>query len=298
MKFSNIFVYRLLDWNRGYTAEELNQRMKKFILQQCSGFDTITKGWVPPNDKANDCLSYQDNGYILFCIGVQKKLLPSQVIKQELKKRADKYYQEEGRKLGRKQTKELKELITEELLPRAFTIQRNNYGWISLKNNLVVVEASSQTVADDFINLLSKSFDSFSCSFIKPVITPKNAMKEWMVSGSSKHRLSIDDYCELRGTGDKSCIRFENQIFVGSEIAAYLESDMEISRLALTWNDRLSFVLTSNFQLKKISILDIARTEIDDAEDDEFASNFSLITAEYTSAILELLEALEGEAEL
>lgn len=298
MKFSNIFVYRLLDWDSGYSAEQLNQRMKKFILQQCSGFDTITKGWVHPNDKESDCLSYQDNGYILFCLGVQKKLLPSQVVKQELKTRSDKYYLEVGRKLGRKQTKELKELITEELLPRAFTVQRNNYGWISLKNKLVVVEASSQTVADDFINLLGKSFESFSCTFMRTAITPKNAMKEWVLSGSLKHRFSIDDYCELRGAGDKSCIRFENQTFEGSEIATYLKSGMEISKLALTWNDRLSFVLSSNFQLKKITILDVTRSDNETEEHDEFASNFSLITAEYTSAILELVEALGGESKL
>ena len=71
-----------------------------------------------------------------------------------------------------------------------------------------------------------------------------------------------------------------------------------MTRLAMTWNDRISFVLNDNLQLKRISFLDILKEQADaqaENEDERFELDFTLMTGEIARLLDDLLEALGGE---
>jgi recombination associated protein RdgC len=71
------------------------------------------------------------------------------------------------------------------------------------------------------------------------------------------------------------------------------------TRLALTWEDRVSFVLTEALQLKKIAFLETVfegnASSPGDTKDDNFDADVAIATGELRKLIPDLLEALGGE---
>ena len=99
---------------------------------------------------------------MLLMLGTEKKLLPASVINQVTKARAAEIEEQQGFKPGRKQMKELKEQVTDELLPRAFSIRRDTRVWIDPVNGWLVVDSSSPAKADEILKLLLEG-GRFAC---------------------------------------------------------------------------------------------------------------------------------------
>ena len=68
------------------------------------------------------------------------------------------------------------------------------------------------------------------------------------------------------------------------------------TKLALTWDDRVSFMLTEGLQIKKVSFLDTV-FEGTKADDGGFDTDVAIATGELVKLIPDLIEALGGEAE-
>ena len=79
---------------------------------------------------------------MLLTFRAEKKLLPASVVTQVTKARALELEEQQGFKPGRKQMRELKEQVTDELLPRAFSIRRDTRVWIDTKNGWLVIDAA------------------------------------------------------------------------------------------------------------------------------------------------------------
>lgn len=67
------------------------------------------------------------------------------------------------------------------------------------------------------------------------------------------------------------------------------------TRLALTWTDRVSFVLTEAMQIKKIAFLDVAVEGNTCGFEDAFDADIAIMTGEMSKLIPDLVEALGGE---
>ena len=76
-----------------------------------------------------------------------------------------------------------------------------------------------------------------------------------------------------------------------------------VVRLGLTWNDKISFVLTEHLQVKRLAFLDILKREDGNNEDSEvneeekFEIDFALMTGELSLLLADLVKALGGEKE-
>jgi len=60
--------------------------------------------------------------------------LPTTIINRFAKERVADIEAQQGYKVGRKELKDIKQAVTDELLPRAFTLQRITYAWLDLVN--------------------------------------------------------------------------------------------------------------------------------------------------------------------
>jgi len=66
------------------------------------------------------------------------------------------------------------------------------------------------------------------------------------------------------------------------------------TKLAMTWDDRVSFVLTEGLQLKKVAFLDTV-FEGQGQDDGGFDADVAIATGELSKLIPDLIEALGGE---
>ena len=81
------------------------------------------------------------------------------------------------------------------------------------------------------------------------------------------------------------------------EVAQHIAAGKVPTQLALTWNDRISFVLTETAQIKKLKLLDLVLDGVQAGgkDDDGFDTDAAILTGELTAMLPELLEALGGE---
>ena len=85
-------------------------------------------------------------------------------------------------------------------------------------------------------------------------------------------------------------------ISVAREVVdASIAAGKHVTRLALTWKDRVSFVLTDQMLIKRVNFLEVLRNEggeEDQDPDEKFDIDFALMTGELAKCIADLAEAL------
>jgi recombination associated protein RdgC len=236
---------------------------------------------------------------MLLVFRAEKKLLPASVVTQVTKARALELEEQQGFKPGRKQMRELKEQVTDELLPRAFSIRRDTRVWIDCKNGWLVIDAASQTVADEVRGLLVKSIDQLPLGTVRVTQSPVAAMTDWLLSGEGPAGFTLDQDTELRSpTEGNATVRYVGHTLDAEDMRRHIEAGKQCMRLAMTWNDRVSFVLTPSLTIKRIAPLDVLKEASDPTaqnDDERFDSDVTLMTAELDRMLNDLLDALGGE---
>ena len=142
MWFKNLQIYRIpAPW--AISAEQLETFLAPQAFAKCSSLELQSQGWLSPRE--NGMLVHTVNRQMMLLLGTEKKLLPATVVNQVTKARAAEIEEQQCFPPGRKQIKDLKEQITDELLPRAFSIQRNTWVWIDPVNGWLIIDAASST---------------------------------------------------------------------------------------------------------------------------------------------------------
>lgn len=292
--FKNAIIYRLpAPW--AMTTTQLEQLLTPQAFTPCSGQQTLSQGWLSPRN--NGMLVHTVNRQMLIKLGTEKKLLPSSVINDVTKARVAEIEQQQGFAPGRKQLRELKEDITDELLPRAFPVHSATWAWIDTVNGWLVVDASNSGRAEDVLKLLIKAIDKFPVESLRTEQSPVAAMTNWLLSDEVPTGFTVDQDTELRSTGEgKATVRYIRHTLEVDDTRRHIEAGKQCTRLAMTWDSKISFVLTEGLTLKRIAALDVLKQEADDKNDDErFDSEFALMAGELNRLFLALVDALGGQ---
>lgn len=293
MWFKNLQLYRLSRFD--LTPAAVGAALAEHALPASGGsMDMQRFGWLPPKGEGGSFV-HQYGQQMMIALGIEKKLLPSSVINQFAKARAVEIEEQQGYKPGRKQMKQIKEAMTDELLPRAFALQRSTRAWIDPEGGWLVVDAASTAKADEVVEMLLKHVDGIAFAPLKTQMSAMTVMTGWLLGGKPPPGFTLDDDYELRGVGEgKSSVRYTKHTPDSAEIRKHVESGKSVTRLALTWHDRISFVLDENLQIKRVVPLDVL-TEQSDADDDAFDADFALMTGELVKLFQDLVAALGGE---
>ena len=297
MWFKNLQLFRVPE-NWGLTAEDLAAQLEHHSFQPAGGFALESRGWIPP--RGDDQLVYALSRQWLIALGVEQKLLPASVIRQTVKERAAELESKVGRKLGRKELRDLKEDTIGELLPRAFSRYRATFAWIDPVAGWLVIDAASPKKLEEIVEVLRRSLDEFPVAPLKTQVSPVTSMTEWLVSGDGPHGFTVDQDCELRSQQDeKSTVRYARHPLDTQEIRNHIAQSMQPSRLALTWQDRISFVLTDKLEVKRVVFLDVVKSEVgadQESEEEQLDADFALMTGQLGKFLPDLVAALGGEA--
>jgi recombination associated protein RdgC len=299
MWFRNLQLYRLpAPWN--IDADSLEQQLSRRRFQPCGSQEQESRGWTSPC--GDDRLVHRVGNHWLISLGFEQRLLPASVVRQEADERAELIAADQGYKPGRKQMKELREQVLQEFLPRAFTRRRKVFAWIDPVNGWLGIDAPSQTRAEDMLGVLRDSLDALPLALLRTERTPTSAMADWLASGEAPSGFSIDLDCELRSiTESKAVVRYVNHVLDGNEIRAHLSAGKMPTRLALTFDDRISLVLTEKLEIKRLDFLDVVKEKVDESGSEDaqatFDASFALMSGELVRLLPGLLEALGGELE-
>lgn len=296
MWFKNLQIYKLSNgWDLAPGA--LEEELAKHPLRPCRGIQSQTKGWVSPRE--NGALVHDYEKHILIALGTEQKILPASVINDEAKERAAKLEQKQGFKPGRKQMREIKEAVAAELLPRAFAKRRTTRAWISPSHKWIAVDAATPARAEEVIETLRTALGELPVEPLATNQSPGAAMTQWLTTGEAPGKLALDQDCELIGAdATKSTVRYVRHVLNGKDLRHHISGGKSASKLGLSWNSRISFVLHEQHQIKKVNFLDVEKNREDakaEDKDEQFDADFALMTGEYSKLITELIKCLGGE---
>jgi recombination associated protein RdgC len=296
MWFKNLQIYRLpAPW--AFTPEQLEAALAPHSFVPASSNELLRQGWDTP--RPNGGLVHVVNKQMLILLGAEKKLLPNTVINQVAKARAAELEEAQGFAPGKKAMKELKERVADELLPRAFSIRSNVWTWIDPVNGWLVVDAASPAKADEVIKLLLKAVDKLPLESLRVQRSPVGVMTEWLQADDAPAGFTVDMDTELRATGEsKAAVRYVRHTLEADEVRRHIAAGKQCTRLAMTWDSKISFVLTESLAIKGIKPLDVISEKESSTKNDEerFDGDFMLMTGELAKLMADVVEALGGEA--
>ena len=297
--FKNALVYRIAADSRPEMAS-LEERLQAAAFAPCGASQPESVGWVPPRGVKHGLLLESVGGQWVLQLCTETKPVPSQAVKTELEARLDKIEAETGRRPKGKIAKELKEQIVHELLPRAFAKRSRTPVWISPADGWVVVGATATKKADAVVTRLVELLGgSFKLVPLQTQQSPARAMADWLVAQEAPAGFTIDRECELKQPdSEKAAVRYTRHALEIDEVGRHIGEGKQPTQLALTFDGRVSFVLTEALSLKKIKLADELLEAAENqttSKEEAFDADVALATGELRRLLPALVAALGGE---
>ena len=296
MWFKNLTLYRLpADW-RG-SAARLEEALGRRPLQPCSALEMRSMGWVPP--ATTERLLHTLGEHHLIALGVDQKLLPASIVRQEAERRARVQADTQGFPVGRRQMRALKMQVLEELRARALTRRRLTRAWIDPRGGWLVVDSASDLRAEEVVETLRDTLGSLAVQKVDTERSPSSCMAAWLLQSGGAGPFAIEQDLELQsGEPAKSSVRYRRHPLDGKDVHGHLTGGKRPTQLGLTWNGRISFVLTEKLQIKRVEFLEVApergdQEEIDPAE--QFDLDFAVMAGELAKLLGDLIRELDGQ---
>ena len=263
----------------------------------CMGLDWFSEGFAAPVAFSPELVFPADYTWRV-ALKNEEKVLPAGEIRDILDERVVEIQNAEARNVGRKEKQELKEQITDDLLPRAFTRSSRSQAIFDTKHGYLLVNNAAAAKAENLLTKLREALGGLEASLPNTKQSPGSLMTDWLLRGAAEGGFELDSDCELKGVGDVvPTVKVSKQDLTADEVVQHVKNGKTVTQLGLTWREQISFILTQDFTLKRIQYLDVLQEEAeghgDDAASLMFASQI-LMTEALSTMLDELVSYLGG----
>lgn len=294
--FKNILVFKFNpDWKPDVSVMEQQMDSKRYV--ECGESQEKSVGWTEPRGEANGALVEVVGGQLLVKVCRESKVLPGSAVKGEVDKKIKLILETTGRKVGKKEKRELLDDQRFQMLSKAFTKKSASLIWFNRAEHFLVIEAGSQPQADETITLLVSTFEGLIVTALQTKETPSAAMSSWLDTQELPPDFTADRDCVLKAMDEsKAVIRYTRHPLDIEEIRAHISAGKVPTQLALTWSSRVSFMLFDNCSLKKIEFIE-SSADLSDKPGikDGFDADVTISTGFLTPMLKALIDALGGE---
>lgn len=299
MWFKQLRFY-LLPKDAAFAAEMLAEALEDAAFAPVQGLERVSMGFAPPVSFQGG-LVFATSEALRVSLLSEERVLPAAVVRDVLEERVAELEDEQARALSKKEKRELKEQITDELLPRAFTRKSRVEAIVDTRRHFLLVNQAAAARAENLLSLLRRAVTDLPAALVHTVESPETLMTRWLAQGAAEGGFELDSDCEMKGHGDAApSVRFSRQDLTAEEVKRHLDNGKSVTQLGLVWQDKLSFVLTHELTLKRIRFLDGIQEEAaahgEDIETLTAASQL-LMTETLGQMLEELLHHLGGVVE-
>lgn len=291
-----------------YDADQLAMQLASKPAAPCPKVSAYSAGWINPvrqtplaadNEQAFDpqTLVHAANGYLLICLSLDERLLPSTVVKQLLQEKIDAIQTQQGRKVGRREKQGLQDELYFSLLPKAFTKSSRIYAYIDTQHQHMIVDVANKKLAELFLTCWHESVTQVKL-LQQPLTPPASMLTRWVQDNALPGAFSTLDNIVLRRTScEKTVVRCQNQDVFAKEIQGFLQRDYQVVQLGLEWADKVGFTLKEDGIISSVRFLDLVQSLGSDTTtetpEQRFDTDFVIMTETLTQLINALLPYTE-----
>lgn len=279
MWFKNMKIYKFTD-PFTLSMKEANDKLAEYPFRPCTSIEAMSQGFVPPNGKENGLLAYAANGITLICLKKEEKVVPGSVIREALESKIAEI-KAKGGKVSKREKEAFKEEITHSLISRAFSKARKTFGYIDITQGVLIINVSSDSKAEDFMQAVRKAFGSLKVELPK-VQNIALLLTDWVKKNEYPPEFTIGDSGLLSDPKEGSTIRCKRKSFISGEFEGLIAEGCLVSELGLSYQEQISFTLKEDFSLKGIKYLELIQDQAKDVftetEAERFDSDFTIMT--------------------
>jgi len=237
------------------------------------------------------------NGHWLAMYVAEVKAIPGDLLRRKVEERCKTIEETTGRQPGKRERKQLKEDITQELMPHAFPKRWRVPVWIDPMHAMLGIGTTSSGKCDIIITALVQAVNGFAVHFRQTNNHPGGALGAWLV-GEPEPGFTVDRTAVLKAPDESGRkVRYDNHPLDVPEVANHIREGMRVQQIALTYEDRISFICSEDMELSSIKLLDVdAKLRTPEEEADAFDADVTLHTAELRVLVHALTEAFGGLA--
>ena len=298
MFFKNLVLYRFTP-PPGFTPEGLAERLEPYAFRSCGGLEPFSQGFESPFGPTGETLVHAAAGRTLLCLRREERLLPPAVVREATEARVAEIEANEFRTVRRKERARVRDELTFELLPRAFTRSVRTFAYLCTQTGWLAVDAAAAARAEEAANLLAQAAPELRIAPYAPDAVPGQLLTGWLRERHPPAGFTLGDECELRDPQHEGgIVRCQRQDLAAEEMRAHLRAHKEVRRLGLVFEEAVTFALTAELELKRLRYLGVEaleeeRSDLDPAA--RFDADFAFMTATL-APLLERILQIFGEA--
>ncbi len=275
-------------------ATDISELLAQKEFEPCQAQQESSQGWAAPLHKGE--FVYEAHGAQLLMLKQERRLLPSSVINEYLQAKVEEFEASEGYAPSRKIRQQMKDDLTIELLPKAFTKSSKIPVLLLPKQGWLLVLSSSAKSADDTTAFLRETLGSLPISLMNTDSNPGRTMTYWLGDPKTLPQdWALGEEVELQEP-DSGTVKVRNQDLLAEELTVHLDAGKMVNKLALVWREDISCILNDDLTVKRIKLL----LEDDDApsssepHEAKFAHEFAVSCNWMVPLCESLLSALGG----
>ena len=280
MWYKNAIIYLLPD---GWQLEAgFAEKLEQAAFTPCMGLDWFSEGFAPPTPFSSDFVFTAKNSNRV-CLKHEKKVLPSATVRDLVNGKVAEIQEAEARNVWYEEKQQLKEQITDDLLPRALTQSRRTEAIFDTERGFLLVNEASDKRAEQMLIKLREALGGLKVAMPHTRESPASLMTEWLLQGHAEGDFELGYNVLLQGVGDVvPKVKISKKDLTHPEVIQHAKNGMKVVELELEWREQISFTLTQNFALKRIQFLDVLQEEAEQGDDAArlmFSSQIIMTTA-------------------
>lgn len=267
MSFKNLLAYRFEEnslLSNAETLEQFEAALSAKPLTPCLTQEMESLGWLPMFKEGTQYVEKINNA-LFIRLGAEQKQLPNSAIKTAVDKKIE---EKKLKHVSRSEMKELHELVTNELLPNALVVRDSILAYVDLEKGWLVVDASSTKKASLITSHLRKTLGTLPIVPFTPEYSVNASLTHWALHGIESDVLSMLDEIELKELKDEGGnAKFKGVALDSKEVQAPLKDGWQVTKLALEYDEQISFSLAGDFIFKRLKFLERFEENLDTEAD-------------------------------
>ncbi len=300
MFFTNLMIYRITQ-EMEFDIEALEAALATKPAREPVSQELSTYGFVAPFGKGEHApLVHDSYGFQLIATRQVEKIMPGNVIRDDLRARVEKIEADQGRKVYRKERDQLKDELIQEMLPKAFPRRKATFAAIDRKAGLIIVNTASPRTAEDLLSTLREVLGTLPVRPITVKLAPVATLTDWLTTKKPADDFFVLDECTLADTHeDGGTANLKRQDLTGEETQMHLTTGKVATKVSLAWQDKLTFVVDDKLGIKRLKFADLLQDQAEsDGGDDalgQLDAAFVLMMLTFREFLPVLFEAFGGE---